>query len=46
MDYEALEQELKKIVAVAEKQPEQYRVKCFEVMLGMAVAQQSLGGNP
>jgi hypothetical protein len=37
-DYAQLEEEIKKIVELAEKQPEKYQVKCFEILLNAVIA--------
>jgi hypothetical protein len=44
LDYTQLEEEIKKIIELSEKQPEKYQVKCFELLLN-AVIKPSVAAN-
>jgi hypothetical protein len=38
VDYAQLEEEIKRIVELADKQPEKYQVKCFELLVTAILA--------
>ncbi len=40
-----LKQEIKEIAEIAKSCPEEFRVKCFEILLNNAIARAGLGGG-